>query len=96
MIDCTEDLKLRYVFSLLPESLVPVFRPRFLVRVDMAKEADGLWRIVQQEDNIPSDFGRSGLAGALVSAPFNLVKLGMGVATLATATVFRQLNGVLF
>lgn len=61
MLDCTEDLQLR--FLPLPDALNPVFHPRFLVRVDMEREiGEGeLWRISQQEDNLPTDLGRSGL-----------------------------------
>ena len=62
LIDCTEHLRLRFIpFS-------PVFSPRFLVRVDLVKvsmeggNGEAKWYVEQQEDNIPTDFGRSGLA----------------------------------
>lgn len=63
LIDCTEHLRLRFIpFS-------PVFSPRFLVRIDLVKvnmdggaRELGKWYVEQQEDNLPTDFGRSGLA----------------------------------
>ncbi|GAA5998140.1 uncharacterized protein JCM10292_002349 [Rhodotorula paludigena] len=58
-LDLTEHLKLSFIP--LPERLNPTFHIRFLSRIDFVKGPDDKWYIEKQEDNIPSDFGSTGL-----------------------------------
>ncbi|KAL8279239.1 hypothetical protein RQP46_008276 [Phenoliferia psychrophenolica] len=93
LIDLTESLQLR--FLPLPTSLNPTLHIRFLVRIDLTKSpSDGLWYITKQEDNLPSDFGSTGIR----LLPFDLadvsntLKWACGMGTLAAGSTLTYLN----
>ncbi|BGP37347.1 hypothetical protein JCM10450v2_001254 [Rhodotorula kratochvilovae] len=90
-LDVTE--KLKFSFVPLPERLNPTFHIRFLSRIDLVKGTDDKWRIEKQEDNLPSDFGSTGLH----VLPFdreisNAVKWAMGSATLLVGGTLSKFN----
>ncbi|ORY90637.1 hypothetical protein BCR35DRAFT_274577 [Leucosporidium creatinivorum] len=92
LLDITEHLQLR--FLPLPTSYNPWFHIRFLVRVDLIKCEDGLWRITKQEDNLPTDFGSTGLAlpGIPLASISDAFKWCCGAGTLATSRVITALG----
>ncbi|KAM0746940.1 hypothetical protein T439DRAFT_318178 [Meredithblackwellia eburnea MCA 4105] len=86
LLDLTEDLKLR--FLPLPDSWNPTFHIRFLVRIDLRKvDDDDKWYIIKQEDNLPSDFGSTGLRIFPGLTEFsNAFKWACGMGTLAVGS----------
>ncbi|KAK4702535.1 hypothetical protein P7C70_g3687, partial [Phenoliferia sp. Uapishka_3] len=59
-LDLSEAIQLR--FLPLPLAWSPVLNIRFIIRLDLRKSSvDNLWYIQKQEDNLPSDFGSTGL-----------------------------------
>ncbi|CEQ39048.1 SPOSA6832_00532 [Sporobolomyces salmonicolor] len=60
LLDMTEHLKFK--FLPIPDRFNPTFHIRFITRIDLRKDPQTeLWKVVKQEDNLPSDFGSTGL-----------------------------------
>ncbi|GAA94239.1 uncharacterized protein L969DRAFT_93620 [Mixia osmundae IAM 14324] len=58
--------------------------PRFLIRIDLVKGKDGLYRVRRQEDNLATDFMRSGVYIIGVTEALDLYKKAMGWASATT------------
>ncbi|GAA5938933.1 hypothetical protein JCM1841_002611 [Sporobolomyces salmonicolor] len=92
LLDMTEHLKFK--FLPIPDRFNPTFHIRFITRIDLRKDPQTeLWKVVKQEDNLPSDFGSTGLH----FLPFdrqiaNAIKWGTGVGTLFVGGALSRLN----
>ncbi|GAA5932844.1 hypothetical protein JCM10213_009223 [Rhodosporidiobolus nylandii] len=91
-IDFTEHLKLS--FFPVPDKLNPWFHFRFVTRVDLVKNPnDDKWYVEKQEDNLPSDFGSTGLHFLPFDVQIsNFVKWCTGTGTLLLGGALTKLN----
>lgn len=84
MTQGTIELTEHYNFRLNPLSRLYSPRPtvRFLVRIELRKCEDGLYRIYRQEDNISTDITRSNIAALIPGLPTSnsVVKGSIGFA----------------
>ncbi|GAA5893380.1 hypothetical protein JCM5296_004861 [Sporobolomyces johnsonii] len=92
VLDLTEHLKFKFIP--LPDRFNPTFHIRFISRIDLRKDPQTeLWQILKQEDNLPNDFGSTGLH----FLPFDrqiadTIKWGTGVGTLVVGGALSRLN----
>ncbi|GAA5982559.1 hypothetical protein JCM11641_002582 [Rhodosporidiobolus odoratus] len=91
IIDFTEHLKFKFP---LPEKLNPWFHVRFLTRLDLVRNPnDEKWYVEKQEDNLPTDFGSSGIRVFPFDAKIsNFIKWCTGTGTLLVGGTLSRLN----
>ncbi|GAA6012543.1 hypothetical protein JCM10207_009035 [Rhodosporidiobolus poonsookiae] len=91
-LDFTEHLKVR--FFPVPDSYNPWFHFRFITRIDLVKNpSDGKWYVEKQEDNLPTDFGSTGLHFLPFDVQIsNAVKWATGTGTLLVGGTLAKLK----
>ncbi|GAA5831133.1 hypothetical protein JCM11251_005156 [Rhodosporidiobolus azoricus] len=89
-LDFTEHLKIR----ILPDRVNPWFHFRFITRIDLVRNPnDNKWYVEKQEDNLPSDFGSTGLHFLPFDVQIsNAIKWVTGVGTLVAGYTFSRLG----
>ncbi|GAA5885003.1 hypothetical protein JCM6882_007188 [Rhodosporidiobolus microsporus] len=89
-IDFTENLKIR----VLPDRINPWFHFRFITRIDFVRNPnDDKWYVEKQEDNLPTDFGSTGLHFLPFDVQIaNFIKFCTGVGTLGAGIIFQRLE----